>query len=182
MTVGAPAGLPISSGEAVQVPPPLSLRTDVVGIFSVLMLSGIAQLLAATPDSLQAIVPETLRSIWSWTLLVFGGIGLAATLAPGRWRIMAMGVEAVARLALGLAALAYALAVLEYVGLQTGSLVFLTFLGISVLMMVGAIQLFRWLRRQRTVVTIVMHRQEVDRQDDEDRQDRQGDIPEGGIT
>lgn len=151
--------LPIESDPVPRAPAPLSLRTDTVGIFVVLGISGISQLFTGPPDIITATLPPLVTAIWTWTLIVFSILGFVSTLVPGRYRVLGMFGEGVARLALGAGAMAYSLAILNYLGWSGAGFGILVFAGIALVMLVGAAQVARWLHRQRQVVTVVMHYQ-----------------------
>lgn len=153
------SGLPIDSEAVDRAPPPLSLRTDSIGIFTVLALSGVSQFLTGPTASAAETLPQWALLSWELTLITGGFGGLASTLVPARWRVYGFAGEAIARLALGLGAAAYAAAVLNFRGMSAG-FTSAVFLGISVMMLVGAVQLGLWLHRQRQVVTVVLRFQE----------------------
>ncbi len=140
-----------------RLPPPRSFRTDTIGIFAVLFAAGLAQLINQTPGPVRSVAEENLvADIWEITLASFGLLGLLATLTPKRWAVIGLGMEFVARIALGLGALAYSLAVGVYRGFSEAEFSVLTYLGISVLMIVGAAQIMKWLREQRKAVDGVL--------------------------
>lgn len=151
--------LPIDSETVNRAPPPLSLRTDSMGIFTVLGFSGAAQLFTGVPGSVAEVVSPVAQLMWASTLLIGGVFGLCGTLVPARWRIIGFAMEAVARLALGIGALAYAAALGVAIGWNIAGFNILVFVGISIMMLVGALQIVRWLFWQRQVVTTVMRLQ-----------------------
>jgi hypothetical protein len=90
------------------------------------------------------------------TLAIGGVVGLVATFLPKRLAVVGLGLEFVARIALGIANLAYALAVTLSRGFFNAEFTILTYYGIALLMMLGAYQITRWLRMQRTAVDGVL--------------------------
>lgn len=141
--------------------PPRGHRSDTVGIFAVLALSGFAQI--AAPEqvgSLRDLVSMTVAVVYSATLVVFGTLGLVSTLLPVRMTIPALGMELAARLALCIATATYATAVLLAIGPTAGAfLVAVVFYGIAALCAVAATVIGRWLLRQRRAVSAVLDHQ-----------------------
>lgn len=136
-------------------PAPLSLRTDAMGIFTVLFAAGLANL-NEPPDSLSRQVDDRAAFTWVFSLIVFGLVGLVGMLLPRRLQIIGLGLEALARTVLGLAAMVYCGAILQGFPLEVIKFSAMIYFGISALMFVGAFQIFRWLRAQRRVINEVM--------------------------
>lgn len=121
------------------------------------MFSGIGQLLNTTPGAVgQAANGQVVVAVWEVTLASFGGLGLAATLMPKKRAVLGLGMELVARVALGIGAFTYAMAVGVVRGFSVAEFTVLTYVGISVLMVVGAGQIIRWLVLQRRAVDEVL--------------------------
>jgi hypothetical protein len=166
MADAEPTDLPLPPPPITADKPPRGHRSDTVGIFAVLALSGVAQI--AAPEqvgSLRDLVSMTTAVVYSATLVVFGILGLISTLLPTRMTIPALGMELAARMALSIATATYATAVLLAIGPTAGAfLVSVVFYGISALCAVAAVVIARWLLRQRRAVTAVLdHRREVSR-------------------
>lgn len=135
-----------------RVPQALSLRTDAIGIFAVLAIAGLAQLITTQPDSIRDQLTPPLADLWSATLLIFGVLGLVGTFLSRTRQIVGMGLEMASRIALGAGALTYAVAVYMSIGFPSGRFVVLTYTGIAIMMLAGAYQISRWLRLQRKAV------------------------------
>lgn len=137
--------------------PPRGHRSDTVGIFAVLAISGLADMLVSKPDSVNDLVGNRVAFAWGLTMVVFGLLGLASTLLPKRLLIPALGMELAARIALAFSASTYATAILLDRGLTAGTaLAACVFYGIAMMFAFAAAQIARWLVRQRMAVTAVM--------------------------
>lgn len=156
---GAPT--PILLGGAIG--PPRSFRSDTVGIFAVLMVVGLGNLVTPREGSLDDLVSLPVSLLWDLTLVVFGALGLASCLVPQRYTLTALGVEFAARFALGFGSAAYAVAVVEANGLTGASVVRIaTYSGISVLCLTAAWSILRWLlQRRRQVSTLLAEQQQA---------------------
>lgn len=137
----------------------LALRTDAIGIFAVLFFSGVTQI-TRPPGSLVHQLPLVFAYTWVASLVFFGALGLIATLLPRSKQILGMGLEVVARFGLGTAALVYSLGVYREFGAEGARFVVLTYLGIAVLMFVGAYRIAVWLHQQREAVDAVLSARE----------------------
>lgn len=136
-----------------QLPPPRAFRTDTIGIFLVLFAAGLAQLINQTPGAVRRVAEGSIAAdVWEVTLVTFGLIGLVSTFMPKSKAIIGLGMELIARLGLGFGALTYGLAVGANRGFLVAEFAVLTYLGISGLMLVAAVQILGWLRTQRRVV------------------------------
>ena len=124
------------------------------------MLTGAAQLLNGNDSAIYEAIGYPIAVAWSLTLVIFGALGLAATLAPRDQRIMALGFELVARLALCIGSLTYAVAIIYAFGPGRGAAVSVTYAGIAGLMAAGACQITKLLVAQRRIVTQVIEQNE----------------------
>ncbi len=137
--------------------PPRAFRSDTVGIFAVLFLAGITQLVTTEPGSVRSQVSPVVATIWSLTLAVFGAMGVVSVYLPRRFGFLGVGLHLAARLALGFGALTYAVAVTNTLGVRGSSaLVALTFVGITVLCWRAAFVIYRWLQAQQRAVAAVL--------------------------
>lgn len=152
--------LPIESSASKNVPPPLSLRSDTIGIFAILGISGLAQFLTGSPASIASLVAPLISLLWASTLMAGGVVGLIGTLVPERWRIIGFALEATARVALGCGAFAYSVALIIALGWERAAFNILVFFGLGFMLLVGALQIVRWLRWQRLAVDVVMQTQQ----------------------
>lgn len=135
--------------------PPRGFRTDTIGIFLVLWVSGIGAVLNPRPGPLRNVAETSyIADLWQVNLIVFGAVGLLGCLLPRRMAILGRGLELTARLALGFSALAYAIAIYDFRGPAAGTSI-IVMLGIAMLMLVGAQQIWRWLRQQRKAVDAI---------------------------
>jgi len=135
-----------------QIPPPLAFRTDAMGIFAILGLTGVASLVIGTPSSIEQIVPPWASIMWAVSLTAFGGLGFVATLCPRRLRVYGLAVEAMCRTGLALAPLVYSSAIIGVVGIKPRLATVIVFCGISAINAVAAVLIFRWLRKQQRLV------------------------------
>lgn len=151
-----------SIGPAGVIVPPRAFRSDTVGIFAVLALAGLAQVITGSPPATVArTVPDLASTLWSVSLLVFGTVGIVSCFLPTRLALAAVGLHLAARVALAAGSAAYALAIVARTSLLDGSfLVAVTYAGICVLNLTAAHTLRRWSRDRRELVEAVLKAQE----------------------
>jgi hypothetical protein len=122
--------------------------SDALGIFAVLALAGLTQLLTTEPGSLRATVAPAVATGWSVSLLVFGGIGVLSMLLPRRRILLALVLELGARVSLGFGAATYAAALIDALG-SAATFPAVVFGGISLMFFSGARQIRTELHHRR---------------------------------
>lgn len=122
-----------------------------------LFVAGLAQLINDTPGAVRRVAAESVAAdVWELTLVTFGAMGLIAAFMPRTKAVLALGLELVARLGLAVGALTYGMAVGAGRGFLEAEFAVLTYIGISGLMIVAAVQIIGWLRSQRRAVDLVL--------------------------
>ncbi len=143
-------------------PPPDSRNPDTVFLLALLLTAGAAQFATgAESGSVEALVPTWVLTAWSVLLT----LASAVTLLGVCWRSRVSGIliEAVGRVMLGPACLAYAIAVVVAAGIGGSAQVAGLLLGLCLSSAWRVVQIYRGIDAMRRTMSRISDRQDAER-------------------